>query len=98
MFFARRQRETGSWASPSQNFDETRARACDWQLRRADAAGICPVADQWPALPSPVLVRAWQYWQSAKKFLYRTYAKRVVSMSWLSFDPKRDGATSFETM
>lgn len=36
--------------------------------------------------------------QSAKKFLYRIYVKRVVSVSWLSFDPKRDDATSFETM
>lgn len=36
--------------------------------------------------------------QSAKKFLYRTCVKRVVSMGWMSFGPKRDGATSFETM
>ena len=35
---------------------------------------------------------------NAKKYLYRACVKRVVSMSWLSFDPKRDGATIFETM
>lgn len=35
---------------------------------------------------------------NAKKFLYRACVKRVVSTSWLFFDPKRDGATSFETM
>lgn len=35
---------------------------------------------------------------NAKKYLYRACVKRVVSTSWLFFDPTRDGATSFETM
>lgn len=35
---------------------------------------------------------------NAKKYLYRAHAKRVVSMSWLSFAPKRDGTASFETV
>lgn len=35
---------------------------------------------------------------NAKKYLYRTCVKRVVSTSWLFFSPTRDGATSFETM
>ncbi len=35
---------------------------------------------------------------NAKKYLYRTYVKRVVSVSWLCLDLKRDGATSFEIM
>lgn len=34
---------------------------------------------------------------NAKKYLYRLYAERVVSMRLLSFDPEWDGATNFET-